>query len=180
MNILILGATGFIGNAVFHSIVNKYNVTIAGRRSIEGYNQWKYIDFSKNNDWDYLLEDVDLVINTIGIIEGDFEQIQKLAPLELYAKCIEKQIKIIHISAIGAEKDHPVTHFLRTKKETDDYLLKYHKAKVIYPGVVIGRNGKSTQFFAEISSLPIIPLLSDKPISFIYSKRTVNHIFHKG
>ena len=178
MNILILGATGFIGNAVFHSIVNKHNVTIAGRRPIEGYNQWKYIDFSKNNDWYHLLEDVDLVINTIGIIEGDFEQIQKLAPLELYAKCIEKQIKIIHISAIGAEKNHPTTHFLRTKKETDDYLLKYHKAKVIYPGVVIGRNGKSTQFFAEISSLPIIPLLSDKPISFIHIEQLTELIQH--
>ena len=81
---------------------------------------------------------------------------------------MKRGIKIIHISAIGAEKKQPTTHFLRTKKETDDYLLQYNKAKVIYPGVVIGRNGRSTQFFAEISSLPVIPLLSDKPISFIH------------
>ena len=168
MNILILGATGFIGNAIFLSIVNKHNVTIAGRRPLEGYDHWKEIDFSRDNDWDNLLEDIDLVINAIGIIEGDFEQIQKTAPLELYANCVKKEIKIIHISAIGAEKDNPITDFLSTKKETDNYLLKYDKAKIVYPGVVIGRKGKSTQFLGEIANLPIIPLLSDKMISFIH------------
>ncbi len=168
MNILILGATGFIGNAIFLSLVNKHNVTIAGRRPLEGYDRWKKIDFSRDNDWDNLLEDIDLVINAIGIIEGDFEQIQKIAPLKLYANCIKKEIKIIHISAIGAEKDNPITDFLSTKKETDNYLLKYDKAKIVYPGVVIGRKGKSTQFLAEISNLPFIPLLSEKTISFIH------------
>ncbi len=168
MNILILGATGFIGNAIFHSLVNKHNVSIAGRRPIEGYDNWKEIDFLKKNDWDNLLDGIDLIINAIGIIEGDFEQIQTVAPLELYSNCIKREIKIIHISAIGAEKDKPTTNFLISKKETDNFLLKYNKSKVIYPGIVIGRNGKSTQFFAEIASLPIIPLLSEKPISFIH------------
>lgn len=168
MNILILGATGFIGNAIFHSLVNKHHITIAGRRPIEGYDNWKEVDFLKNNDWNNLLDGIDLIINAIGIIEGDFEQIQTIAPVELYTNCINKNIKIIHISAIGAEKDNPSTHFLKTKKTTDNLLLNYNKAKVIYPGIVIGRNGKSTQFFAEISRLPIIPLLSEKPISFIH------------
>ena len=176
MNILILGATGFIGNAVFLSLVNEHNVTIAGRRPVEGYNNWKKIDFLKNNDWDNLLDGVDLVINAIGIIEGNFEQIQKLTPLELYAECVKKEIKVIHISAIGAEKEDPMTTFLRTKKETDNYLLNYSKAKIIYPGIVIGRNGKSTQFLAEISNLPIIPLLSNKPISFIHIEQLTDLI----
>ena len=52
MNILILGATGFIGNAIFYSLVNRHNISIAGRRPIEGYDNWKEIDFLKNNDWD--------------------------------------------------------------------------------------------------------------------------------
>ena len=168
MNILILGATGLIGNAIFQSLVNKYNVTIAGRRPIEGYDNWKKVDFLKNNDWDNLLDGIDLIINAIGIIDGDFEQIQTVAPTELYNNCINRNIKIIHISAIGAEKDNPPTHFLKTKKKTDNLLLKYNKSKVVYPGIVIGRKGKSTQFFAEIANLPIIPLLSEEPISFIH------------
>ena len=168
MNILLLGATGFIGNALFHSLITEHIITIAGRKTIDGYSNWQKADFSKNNDWPALLAGIDLVINAIGIIEGDFDRIQTEAPSELYQYCFEKDIKIIHISAIGAEKDAPTTLFLSSKKKTDDLLLQYDHAKVIYPGIVLGRKGKSTQFFAEIAQFPLIPLFSDKPISFIH------------
>ena len=168
MNILILGASGFIGNAIFHCLIKEHNITIACRKPIEGYNNWKEVDFLKKNDWNKLLDEIDLVINAIGIIEGDFDKIQAQAPIDLYSCCIKKGVKVVHISAIGAEKDNPTTHFLSSKKITDDFLLKYNKAKIIYPGIVIGRSGKSTQFFTEIAKLPIIPLLSEKPLSFIH------------
>jgi nucleoside-diphosphate-sugar epimerase len=168
MNILILGATGFIGNNIFLSLVTKYKVTIASRYRIESYQNWKKVDFLKNNDWDNLLDGIDLVINAIGIIKGNFERVQTETPIDLYKICISREIKIIHISAIGAEEEHPLTNFLKTKKATDDFLLKYNQSKIIYPGIVIGKNGKSTQFFTEIAQLPIIPLISEKPISFIH------------
>ncbi len=168
MNILVLGATGFIGNALFHSLVAEYDVTIAGRRPIDGYNQWKKVDFAKENDWEALLQGIDLVINAIGIIEGDFNRIQTESPIELYRICIKKSIKIIHISAIGAEKDYPSTPFLASKKRTDNFLLQYPFARVVYPGIVIGKNGKSSRFFAEIVKLPIIPIFGDKPIPFVH------------
>ncbi len=176
MKILILGATGFIGNAVFLSLVNKHTVTIASRKPIEGYDTWKKIDFLTENDWDNLLEGIDLVINAIGVIEGEIEQIQTSAPSHLYAKCIDKGCKIIHISAIGAEKNNPKTLFLKTKKQIDQLLLTYHKSKVIYPGIVIGKNGKSSQFFAELASFPIIPLLNNKPIPFIHVEQLITCI----
>ena len=168
MNILILGATGFIGSAIFHSLVADYQVITGGRRPVEGYQHWREVDFSKENDWEALLEGVDWVINAIGIIEGDFSRIQTVAPIEMYQKCKERKIKVIHISAIGAEKDNPPTLFLKSKKITDNFLLDYEQAKVVYPGIVLGRNGKSTQFFAEAVQFPIIPLFSEKPIPFVH------------
>jgi len=161
MNILVLGASGFIGNALFHALVSKHNVSIAGRTQIDGFKQWKHLDFALDNDWSSLLADVDLVINTIGIIEGDFDRVQTEGPIALFEACIAKNIKIINISAVGAEKDPPPTKFLQSKKATDDFLLTYENAKVIYPGIVIGRNGKSSQFFAAISQMGIIPLIKD-------------------
>lgn len=168
MNILLFGATGFIGNALFYRLITDHKITIAGRRPIDGYPHWEKVDFSKNTDWLPLLEGIDLVINAIGIIEGDFDRIQTQAPSELYQHCFKKNIKIIHISAIGAEKEQPETTFLSSKKKTDGLLLNYDQAKIIYPGIVIGRNGISTRFFAEIAQFPIIPLFSDKKMSFIH------------
>ena len=162
MRIFILGATGFIGNAVFHSLVAENIVTIGGRTPIDGYDNWKFIDFTKENNWNELLIDIDLVINAIGIIDGDFEQIQTKSPLKLFETCIKKGISIINISAVGAEKENPPIPFLKTKKITDDFLLSYDHAKIIYPGIVLGKGALSTQFFAEMAQFPIIPLLNSQ------------------
>lgn len=162
MRIFILGSTGFIGNAIFHSLVSEHDVITGSRTPIEGYEKWKFIDFSKETNWDEILIDIDVVINAIGIIEGDFEQIQTKSPLRLFEACVKRGIKIINISAIGAEKEDPSIPFLKTKKIADDFLLSYKLSKIIYPGIVLGKGSLSTQFFAEIAQLPVIPLLDYK------------------
>lgn len=168
MNILILGGTGFIGNSIFHSLVANHTITIASRKPLECYDNWRKVDFSKENDWEKLLIDIDLVINAIGIIVGDFQKIQTEAPMHLFEACVKKNIRIINISAIGSEKKNPVTKFLQTKKVTDDFVLNYPLGKVIYPGIVLGKNGKSTKFFSAIARLPIIPVIDDKAIPLIH------------
>ncbi len=174
MKILILGASGFIGNAIFLSLVQNNKITIACRTPIEAYTNWKKLDFYEKIDIKYLLTGVDLIINAIGVIESDFERIHTQVPIEIYTQCIKDNIKIIHISALGAEKNNPPTPFLYSKKLTDDFLLKYPNAKIIYPGIVIGKKGKSTQFFAEIAQFPIVPLFSEKPLPFVHITQLSN------
>ena len=168
MNILITGGTGFIGNSIFLALVQDHKITIASRKPIEGYENWRQVDFEKENDWNALLQDIDMVINAVGIIEGDFQQIQVTAPAALFKACIQKNIRILNISAIGAEKKIPPTEFLRTKKITDEMVMHYPLGKVLYPGIVIGKGGKSTQFFTAIAQLPLIPLFDDKPLPLIH------------
>ncbi len=168
MNILILGGTGFIGNAIFHRLVPNHDITLGSRKRPDGFQHWVEVDFARSNDWSEILKGIDLVINAIGIIEGDFKRIQTTAPLELYDACIADNISIIHFSAIGAEKETPLTEFLSTKKITDDFLLRSADAKVIYPGVVIGKMGRSSQFFKELSALPVIGLFTQKPMLFVH------------
>ena len=176
MNILILGSSGFIGNAVFLALVNEHNITLASRKNTSTYPNWKQVDFEKENDWESLLENIELVINCIGIIEGDFAQIQVTAPIALYKECIKKDIAIIHISALGAEVEKPISAFLQSKKTTDDYLLNYTKAKVIYPGIVLGSRGKSSQFLAEIADFPIVPLVKMEALAFIHITQLTENI----
>ena len=176
MKILVLGATGFIGNAVFLSLLQEHDVSIAGRKPIDGFDKWKYVDFLEDNNWTDLINGIDLVINCIGIMEGDFEKVQVNSPIKLYEECVKQQVKIIHISAIGAEEKQPVSDFLRTKKKTDDFLLSYNKAKIIYPGIVLGRNGKSTRFFTELAHLPVIPMIKMNDLPFVHINQLVYSI----
>ncbi|MBK6611393.1 MAG: SDR family oxidoreductase [Sphingobacteriales bacterium] len=170
MRILILGGTGFIGKAIFYTLISKkeHEIFIGSRSQIEGYKNWKKIDFAATNNFEEILQNIDLVINAIGIIEGDFENVQANSPLKLYTICKQKSIKIINISAVGAEKEEPPTDFLRSKKTADEFILTQTNGKVIYPGIVLGEGGQSSKFFKEISTLPLIPLPDDKPLPFVH------------
>ena len=176
MRILILGATGFIGNAIFHSLIKEYDIIIGGSTKIDGFEDWRKVDFLKENDFDPILEGVDLVINAVGIINGDFKKVQTESPLELFKVCQRKRIKIINISAIGAEKDKPKTEFLRSKKVVDDFILSNTDGKVIYPGIVLGKNAQSTQFFKELSTLPVIPILGNKNLPLVHISQLTDTI----
>lgn len=163
MKILILGASGFIGEAVFQRLVGKYEVVIASRSQKSLYPNWRQVDFSKDNDWVGLTKDIDLIINAIGIISGDFTQVQTTAPMALFTHCEEQGIKIINISAIGAESKDPPNPFLKTKKKVDAFLLLNPLAKVIYPGIVLGAKGKSSRFFKAITEFSVVPLIGGDP-----------------
>lgn len=171
MKILILGATGFIGNALFNALVREHEIIAGSRTPLEGYPEWRKVDFQHSVDFPALLQDAELVINAIGIPSGDFKKIQAEIPLQLFQYCKEKGIKIMQISAIGAEKESPVTEFLASKKAADDFVISNTDGKVIYPGIVLGKGAKSSQLFKELSGLPVVPLVSDKAIPFVHIRQ---------
>lgn len=176
MKILILGATGFIGKNIFNSLINQHHVIAASRKPIAGLKDWRHIDFSQENNWKELLAGVDVVINAVGIVEGDFKQVQTKTPCDLYANCREMDVKIIHISAIGADKESPSTEFLSSKKITDDFLLENDNARIIYPGIVIGADGESSKFFKEMAQFPIVPITDTKEVPLTHISQLVELI----
>lgn len=168
MRILLLGATGFIGKALFHALVSDHEVYAASRSPIVGYDKWRKVDFENLKNIDALLDNVDMVINAIGIASGNYTRVQTDSPLQLFQACKLKGIKIINISAIGAEKEKPLTPFLYSKKITDDYILSQTDGKVIYPGIVLGEEAQSSKFFKELTELPLTPLMGDQKNPFIH------------
>lgn len=160
MRILLIGASGFIGNALLHAITSscqQHEVITAGRRPLDGYEKWRRLDFEAEEGWDdSLLDDIQLLINAAGVIEGDLDSVHRIGPMRLYPKCVSLGVNVIHISALGAERSDLDLEFLRTKRATDKYLINYSNARVIYPAVVIGRNGKSSRFLSEIAQQPIV------------------------
>jgi len=151
MNILIVGVSGFIGNHLYHALLEQgHHLKGCSRNSVSGIN-WKAFSFQQADEiWEQLLDDVDLVFNAAGIyLESEnttFNDVHNNGPIKLFEVCNKKQIRVIQISAIGAEQQHPVCEFLNSKRKADQFLLKSDIPQVVlYPGIVLGEGGKSTQ-----------------------------------
>lgn len=175
VNILITGVTGFIGfhlartlSAQGHHITAAVRDPATWQTKLPAY-RWIHCDFRQDlhaNDWTPRLTGIDIIINTVGIIHeqhpGDFDTIQTQAPIALFDAAATHNIKILQISAIGADIEGVQEAFLSSKRKTDQHLLQLPTdAIVIYPAIVIGRGGTSTALFNQMAASPLIPLIGN-------------------
>ncbi len=114
-NILILGATGMLGNAVanyFVKMKNKYNVVLTARNIKLAEETWpetdiRHLDLNDEYTFESIedIDDFDTVINCIGVIKpfmkNDFftsVSLNTLFPHSMAQECKERGIKFIHIT----------------------------------------------------------------------------------
>lgn len=178
MNILIVGVSGFIGHHLYNALTQQGHHVIGSSRNKVPNIHWQKLDFKQSiNDWKQQLQSIDLVINAAGIFQQTktqkFSDVHDDGPKKLFAACNQLLIKVIQISAIGAEQEHPVTEFLQSKRNADQALLESKQANiVIYPGIVLGESGKSTRQLSMLARLIFIPLVFGKnrelPLISIY------------
>ena len=175
MRILITGATGFIGFHLAQRLAAAGHEIVASARQAETWRprlpawEWRPCDFMRDTneeDWTARVADVDLVINAVGIISEShaqgFTPVQTEAPQALFSACSRAGVKVLQISALGAQHSEAVTPFLRSKRLADDYLWQLPVECVIaYPAIVIGQGGHSTALFCRMAALPIVPLPGD-------------------
>ena len=168
MNILIVGVSGFIGQHLYKVLKNHgHNLKGCSRHIVPDVN-WVYFDFYQTQDaWLALLDGVDIVINAAGVYketkDTEFKEVHTDGPIELFKICHKKNIRVLQISAVGAERENPVSEFLRSKREADQYLLKSHLPQVVlYPGIVLGEGGKSTQQLSLLARQYIRPMVFKK------------------
>jgi uncharacterized protein YbjT (DUF2867 family) len=173
MNILLTGASGFIGQNLLSALVSEgHKVVVCVRDTKKWQARFPEIeclqcDFSKDHSpdvWVPRLKGIDLVINAVGIIvetrSQSFENIHTKAPVALFTAAKQVGInKILQISALGAD-DNAETPYHITKRAADDTLKSLKLNSVIfYPSMVIGRGGDSTTLFSAMASLPIMPII---------------------
>lgn len=172
MRILITGATGFIGSHLAHRLARDGHAIVACARQASIWRErlpsweWLNCDFmrdTREEDWVPRIGNVDLVINAVGIIgEGrgqSFRQVQTEAPQALFSACARVGVKVIQISALGADNRRATVPFLCSKREADDHLWRVSgECVVLYPSIVIGEGGDSTSMFCRLAVLPVVPL----------------------
>ena len=165
MNILIAGVSGFIGRHIYDALIHKgHHVIGCSRHEVANIN-WQKLDFNQSTeDWQQQLSNIDIVINAVGIYQQSasqsFSLVHDMGPRKLFAACEKLAVKVIQISAIGAEQEHPVTEFLRSKRNADQVLLESDVPNVVlYPGIVLGEEGRSTRQLSVLARLVCMPLV---------------------
>lgn len=162
MNILLAGATGFIGSHLATALA------AAGHR-VKPASRTNGIDFGRMlapADWLPHLEGVDAVINCVGIIgetgNQRFDTLHRLAPSALFHACSQAGVRrVLQISALGADETAFSAYHL-SKRAADDSLRSLDLDWfVLRPSLVYGPGGKSTALFMRLAALPLIPIIGD-------------------
>lgn len=174
MNIILTGATGFIGQHLLQGLLaNQHHVTVCCRNP---HQLWQHhpqltvikMDFAtmQVDDWLPHLQNIDAVINAVGIIQqtahASFNQIHNLAACTLFKACEQSGVKkVLQISALGTELN-ATTQYFTSKAQADEFLKTLAVDWFIFkPSIVCGQGAKSMALFAALAALPITPLIGD-------------------
>lgn len=168
MNILLLGASGFIGKRLATQLVQLGHVVRAVGRSdpvLTGV-RWVAADLARmtnENDWLPLLNGVDAVINCVGILlephAGAFATLHADMPCALFAACEARQVRrVIQLSAWGSDVDAETAYWRSKGKADADLLARDLDGVVLRPSLVYGEEGDSSRGMRTLATLPVLVL----------------------
>lgn len=166
MNILITGASGYIGNCLVEiSLANHHQIVTASRRPHESVPVW--LSFNLNNSSSLMLsEDIDAVIHLAADTSGrDIdEQNEVLSARALVAAASRINAKFLFVSSQAAREDAP-TSYGRTKWRIEQEVLAAN-GLVVRLGLVYG--GLERGLFGTLVNLvrrfPVLPAFVPSPL----------------
>ena len=171
MNILILGATGFIGSAVAQELAAQgHAITGLGRNLGSVKRRFPLVhwvegdlrDLKEASDWLALIDEIDTVVNCAGALQDtprdDVSAVQDRAMQALYLAASGKSgIRIVQISAARSLAGSN-TEFMETKLKADLTLARSGVDHVILrPALVLGRNAHGGS--ALLRALAVMPFV---------------------
>jgi uncharacterized protein YbjT (DUF2867 family) len=164
MKILILGAFGQVGKALYRHFSSQYKIDVTGT-SRNVHPGLKQFDPFKDH-WESLGK-FDIVINSVGAIypthDYPFERIHaQLSGLIIKNRALIGNPKVIQISVLGAEESSDI-QFLKTKAVADKLLLQEKNTYIVRPSIIcthrtmLVRKILSLAKMAKVLGLVIVP-----------------------
>ncbi|KTD71032.1 oxidoreductase [Legionella steelei] len=170
MNILVTGASGFIASHIVTDLIAAGHAVTCCVRDVAFTQKLfsttrvircDFIHDQSINHWKERLQQIDLVINCVGILYHPNNKIiwsiHYKTPKALFDACVQVGVKkIIQISALGVETSDVV--YAQSKKAADDYLQTLPIPSIILrPSLVYGRGSYGgSSLFRGLCGLPWI------------------------
>jgi len=171
LQVLLLGANGFIGQAVLARLrgagLDVTAVVRPGVTAAPGAASTIHVDVAAATPeiWRTHLDGIEAIVNCAGLLQSSpgrsVEEVHVDGTAALYSACEQARIRrVIHISAIGVDREQP-SEFSRTKLEGDKALMARDLDWVILrPSVVVGRAAYGgSALFRGLAALPVLPVL---------------------
>ncbi|ABM32524.1 NAD-dependent epimerase/dehydratase family protein [Paracidovorax citrulli] len=173
MQILITGATGFIGRHVAARLRSEGHTVHEGISPRHGRRDAGQVpmDFARDTDpgaWLPRLAGIDAVVNAVGVLRDSpgrpIDALHRDTPIALFQACAQAGVRrVVQISALGVDRGE--TRYARTKRGADTFLLGLAQgaapapsACVLRPSIVFGRGGASSALFMNLARLPVVVL----------------------
>jgi len=167
MNILICGATGFVGRHLTGALREAgHTVVRAVRRPSEpGDIAVDFRNDTSKETWLPRLGGIDVFVNSVGVLRDSpdtpMRKLHTETPLALIAACAETDVtRIVHLSALGVDSGMGVPYFatrLTTERALHALPANIHTL-CLRPSVIYGEDGASAKMFMLQARLPVLAL----------------------
>lgn len=162
MNILLCGATGFIGRHLEQSLIQSGHHVVRATRQVKRPTDIA-VDFVRDTDaatWLPRLTGIDVVVNAVGVLRDlttvPMQVIHADTPKALFDACAQVGCKVVHISALGAGGELK-TAYMRTKGQAQAHLINLSIPSLIgRPSLVYGQDGDSAKMFRLLARMPVV------------------------
>jgi len=165
MNILLSGASGFVGRHLEAALRNAGHTVRRGVRHPRGADDIA-IDYRNDVDisaWIPRLAGIDAVVNAVGVLRDSKAQpmsrLHDAVPRALFVAAVQCGVKrIVQISALGVGTGIN-TPYMQSKQAADDFLQTLNVDwAILRPSLIYGKDGASTRMFMLLSHLPVLML----------------------
>lgn len=163
MKVLVLGGRGFIGRNIVQALRKQGVDVLVGSRFADAAKQDQrqvaMQDMLQPRDWFALLSEVDVVVNSVGILRqrrGEtYQAIHQLAPAALAQASALKGKRLIHISALGLSLTAK-SRFIKSKYLGEQGILASGaEAAIVRPSLLDGDSGFGAKWFRMVAQWPV-------------------------
>lgn len=165
MNVLLFGASGFIGRQVLDLLKNDKSIICITCVSSKQLDFGKRLNSEQIETLTPMFANVDVVINMVGVMHDDknvLENVHHHTPvaLALLAKSLGVK-RWLQLSALGADGTSPIA-FTASKGRGDERLFALvddgFGVAVVRPDLVYGQGGSSTIMFKKLVRFGVVAL----------------------
>lgn len=168
MNILLCGASGFIGRHIHQALTRAgHEVRPTTTRPVDKAGQALPVDFSRDTKaavWQSRLQGVDAVVNAVGVLRDSrrrpIKALHTDTPGALFDACAQAGVRrVIQVSALGI--DHVDVPYATTKLAAEQHLKDLTKrgqldGAILRPSIVFGAGGASSKLFMALAQCPAL------------------------